>query len=88
MQLGEVSFSVESEQQFECRRHNLRLGEVPISCDYTAPEKRSAWRQGLIVLHRLAVMTWRRRLRGRFRRPPGPPLGAQTPPSPLSLGRD
>lgn len=62
MRITESSFSVESEQQFECLAHGLRLGEVPISCSYDLPEKRSAYVQGLDVLCRLGTMSMRRRL--------------------------
>lgn len=65
MRLAETSFSVESEQQFECLAHGLRLAEVPISCRYDLPEKRSAYVQGVGVLSRLATMSLRRRLLGR-----------------------
>jgi hypothetical protein len=65
MRITEASFSVECEQQFECLAHGLRLGEVPISCSYDLPEKRSAWRQGIEVLSRLGAMSVRRRLFGR-----------------------
>ena len=62
MRITEASFSVECEQQFECLAHGLRLGEVPISCSYDLPEKRSAWVQGVEVLSRLGAMSVRRRL--------------------------
>lgn len=61
MRLGEAGLSVECEQQFECRRHRLRLAEVPITCTYAVPEKRSAWRHGGAVLRRLLAMTIQRR---------------------------
>jgi glycosyltransferase involved in cell wall biosynthesis len=57
MRISEATFSVECEQQFECRTHGLRLAEVPISCSYEAPAKRSPYLHGLQVLCRLAVMT-------------------------------
>lgn len=62
MRITESSFSVECEQQFECMVRNLRLVEVPISCNYTVPEKRSAYIQGIQVLHRLGAMAVRRRI--------------------------
>ena len=62
MRFAEASFSVECEQQFECAVRGLRLREVPISCSYLLPEKRSAYVQGLSVLYRLARMSMRRRL--------------------------
>jgi glycosyltransferase involved in cell wall biosynthesis len=65
MRLSEAAFSVECEQQFECRAHGLRLAEVPVSCSYAAPPKRSAYRHGWQVLGRLGVMTTRRRVLGR-----------------------
>jgi hypothetical protein len=40
----------------------LRLVEVPITCDYRVPEKRSAYRQGFQVLHRLSTMVVKRRI--------------------------
>jgi hypothetical protein len=40
----------------------LRLIEVPISCRYDLPEKRSAYSQGVEVLSRLCVMSFRRRV--------------------------
>jgi len=64
MRLSEASFSVECEQQFECLLHGLRLAEVPITCSYDVPEKRSAYRQGVNVLGRLGSMALRRRMLG------------------------
>jgi hypothetical protein len=40
------------------------LAEVPISCRYDVPEKRSAYAQGLEVLSRLCALSLRRRLLG------------------------
>jgi glycosyltransferase involved in cell wall biosynthesis len=62
MRLTELSFSVECEQQFECRIRRLRLTEVPISCKYGVPAKRSIVGQGWLVLSRLTAMTLSRRL--------------------------
>lgn len=62
MRIEETSFSVECEQQFECATHGLRLAEVPISCSYDVPEKRSAYGQGVRVLYRLGSMSLRRRV--------------------------
>jgi glycosyltransferase involved in cell wall biosynthesis len=62
IRISEVAFSVECEQQFECRAHRLRLAEVPISCSYAAPAKRSAYRHGWQVLRRLGAMTAHRRV--------------------------
>ena len=62
MRMAEATFSVECEQQFECALHGLRLVEVPISCRYDLPEKRSAYVQGLEVLSRLCVLSVRRRV--------------------------
>jgi glycosyltransferase involved in cell wall biosynthesis len=62
MRIAETSFSVECEQQFECALRRLRLAEVPISCRYDLPEKRSAYVQGVEVLSRLCVMSVRRRV--------------------------
>jgi len=62
MRITESSFSVECEQQFEYRIHRLRLAEVPISCRYDLPEKRSAYLQGTEVLYRLGAMSLRRRM--------------------------
>src|SRR5918995_1920755 len=62
MRIAETTFSVECEQQFECALRGLRLIEVPISCRYDLPEKRSAYSQGVEVLSRLCVMSVRRRV--------------------------
>jgi glycosyltransferase involved in cell wall biosynthesis len=62
MRIAETTFSVECEQQFECALHGLQLIEVPISCRYDLPEKRSAFGQGVEVLSRLCVMSFRRRV--------------------------
>jgi len=62
IRIAETTFSVECEQQFECAVHGLRLIEVPISCRYDLPEKRSAYVQGVEVLSRLCVMSVRRRV--------------------------
>jgi glycosyltransferase involved in cell wall biosynthesis len=62
MRIAETTFSVECEQQFECALRGLRLIEVPISCRYDLPEKRSAYVQGVEVLSRLCAMLVRRRL--------------------------
>jgi glycosyltransferase involved in cell wall biosynthesis len=62
MQISETAFSVECEQQFECRAHGLRLVEVPISCSYAPPAKRSPYRHGMQVLTRLGAMAIRHRL--------------------------
>ena len=62
MRIAEATFSVECEQQFECALHGLRLAEVPISCRYDLPEKRSAYVQGVEVLTRLCAMSVRRRV--------------------------
>src|SRR5829696_2945925 len=62
MRIAETTFSVECEQQFECALRGLRLIEVPISCRYDLPEKRSAYVQGVEVLSRLCVMSVRRRV--------------------------
>jgi glycosyltransferase involved in cell wall biosynthesis len=64
MRIAETTFSVECEQQFECALHGLRPLEVPISCRYDLPEKRSAYVQGVEVLSRLCVMSVRRRVLG------------------------
>jgi glycosyltransferase involved in cell wall biosynthesis len=64
MRITERSFSVECEQQFEYRAHGLRVAEVPISCRYDVPEKRSAYVQGLEVLTRLCAMSLERRILG------------------------
>ena len=71
MRIAEASFSVECEQQFECAIQGLRLAEVPISCSYDLPEKRSAYAQGMAVLYRLCAMALHRRLLPRtpFNRP-------------------
>jgi len=62
MRLTELSFSVECEQQFECQIRRLRLAEVPISCKYGIPAKRSVIGQGCLVLTRLSKMLVERRL--------------------------
>jgi hypothetical protein len=62
MRFTELSFSVECEQQFECRIRRLRLTEVPISCTYEVPAKRSVVSQGCLVLSRLTRMFVTRRL--------------------------
>jgi glycosyltransferase involved in cell wall biosynthesis len=62
MRIAEATFSVECEQQFECALHGLQLIEVPISCRYDLPTKRSAYVQGVDVLSRLCVMSIRRRV--------------------------
>jgi glycosyltransferase involved in cell wall biosynthesis len=62
MRLTELSFSVECEQQFECRIRGLRLTEVPISCTYEVPVKRSVVGQGFLVLSRLTRLLVTRRL--------------------------
>lgn len=72
MRITETSFSVECEQQFECLARNLRLVEVPISCNYQVPEKRSAYIQGIQVLRRLSEMAIRRRILA-----PAPPTALQ-----------
>lgn len=71
--ITEASFSVECEEQFECRTRGLRLAEVPISCSYAMPEKRSAYTQGISVLCRLGAMVVRRRLFGRIPHHPTAP---------------
>jgi glycosyltransferase involved in cell wall biosynthesis len=44
-------FSVESEMQFLAREHNLCIAEVPITVRYMDKAKRSAVKQGVIVLN-------------------------------------
>ncbi len=44
-------FTVESEMQFFAREHHLRIKEVPITIQYKDLPKRSAFRQGVIVLN-------------------------------------
>ena len=61
MRLSEVSFSVESEMQFECRARSLTLDEVPISCKYNSPPKRNVLSHGMIVLAGLVTMALKRR---------------------------
>jgi len=61
MRLTQTSFSVESEMQFECRVHRLRLAEVPISCDYAMPPKRNVVAHGMQVLSGLTFMAMQRR---------------------------
>lgn len=85
MQLTESSFSVECEQQFECLLRDLKLVEVPISCDYRVPEKRSAYAQGFLVLRRLSSMMVRRRVLGRD---PASPLAAAPAAAPAAFGLD
>ncbi len=46
-----TDFTVESEMQFFAHEHHLRIMEVPITIRYTDPPKRSAIRQGLMVLN-------------------------------------
>jgi glycosyltransferase involved in cell wall biosynthesis len=75
MRITETSFSVECEQQFECLVGKLRLAEVPITCNYRVPEKRSAYIQGIQVLHRLGAMAVRRRILQ-----PPPPVPLSLPP--------
>jgi len=66
MRLSEATFSVESEMQFECRTHDLRLTEVPITCSYAMPPKRNVLAHGMIVLSRLTALTIDRRALGRW----------------------
>jgi glycosyltransferase involved in cell wall biosynthesis len=62
IQIDESAFSLECEEQFEVRRNNLRLAEVPITCAYDKTQKPSAWHHNLVVLYRLAAMTHKRRI--------------------------
>ncbi|MGC4192613.1 MAG: glycosyltransferase family 2 protein [Thermomicrobiales bacterium] len=60
----ETAFSLESEQQFEVKRNNLRLAEVPITCTYDTDDAPSAWHHHAVILYRLGAMTYRRRVLG------------------------
>ncbi len=64
IQIDETSFSLESEQQFEVRRNNLRLAEVPISCTYDVKGSSSAWHHYVVILYRLGRMSYMRRVLG------------------------
>lgn len=46
-----VDFTVESEMQFLAQAHDLRVAEVPITIRYTDDPKRSAVKQGRVVLN-------------------------------------
>lgn len=60
----ETAFSVESEQQFEVRRNDLRLAEVAITCTYDTETAPSAWHHYAMIFYRLGAMTYRRRILG------------------------
>jgi len=64
MRLSESSFSVECEMQFEARARRLRIEEVPITCSYALPAKRSLLAHGYDVFSRLGTMTIERRILG------------------------
>ena len=50
-------FSVESEMQFLAHEHDLTVAEVPITIHYNDKAKRSAYKQGLIVLNGILRLT-------------------------------
>ncbi len=52
-----TGFSVESEIQFLASEHNLEVLDVPITIQYLDKEKRSAWKQGLLVLNGILSLT-------------------------------
>jgi len=65
VQIDESAFSLESEQQFEVKRNNLQMAEVPISCDYDQAASPSAWHHYFVILYRLGAMTYSRRILGK-----------------------
>ncbi len=52
-----AGFSVESEIQFLASEHNLEVLDVPVTIQYLDKEKRSAWKQGLVVMNGILSLT-------------------------------
>ena len=57
LRFNSTGFSVESEMQFLASEHDLVILDVPITIQYLEKEKRSAWKQGAIVLNGIISLT-------------------------------
>lgn len=57
LNFSSMGFSVESEMQFLASEHNLKIVDVPVTIQYLDKEKRSAWKQGAIVLNGILRLT-------------------------------
>ena len=56
MSFRESGFAMESEMQFEARKYNLKVAEVPIATNYDEKVKRSPFVHGFSVLFRVFNM--------------------------------
>jgi glycosyltransferase involved in cell wall biosynthesis len=57
LKFSSKGFSVESEMQFLASAHGLIVLDVPITIKYYDKEKRSAWKQGAVVLNGILSLT-------------------------------
>jgi len=60
MDLQECGFCITSEMQFQARKHNLRVTEVPITSIYNGKAKRNPFAHGFYVLARIGLLGLRR----------------------------